>query len=396
LLLYLSVLLNPSLFAQISLSEQWRLDPDVDDVPVWMGSKLTIDADKDGNVYLADFAENRILVFNNEGKFVKQIGRAGDGPGEFRRLAGIDLLNNGSIVITENYGFDRKVKKLDAKGKELESGWLVSLPHPFGGLRYRRDGLFYIAQVWKVFGREKAQEAFGPEVLNATRFCLSILKGIKLPVEMELSCSLTKRTKDFVRGGNNMPLYLEDAVNSFKRNSESAIASWTDNHSLFQAQPDQYVIYKFDSNLEKTQTYQRKDWPFFKRGRQHRSNYFQALMEVPALARESDKLDESFASEAVLAAELPQKLRPILGLIPVDDALLVLRGYDTDKNQTIADFWDEEGTFKGEVRLPKMFVNLTGDGLGHKRKTIFRKGYAFIMEPKGTEYVLVCYRYSLD
>jgi hypothetical protein len=384
------------LLAQITLSEQWRLDPDVDDVPVWMGSKLTIDADKDGNVYLADFAENRILVFNKEGEFAKQIGRAGDGPGEFRRLAGIDLLNGGSLMVYEDYGFDRRLRKLDATGKELESNWLLKEPHAFGVLRYRRDGALRLAHVWKSYDLAKAQSQFGAEVIRASVKCLSVLPSGEGKAVMEFSCNLRVGKIRYRPGQNNTALFKANAVENFKLNLASAAAVWNDELHLLKAEPNEYLIQKYDADLKPIAIYKREAAPIFRRTSKHTPQYYQVLMEDPYFARKSDFLDEDFARESVLAAEIPEKLPPILGLIPVDDALLVLRGYDTDKNQTIADFWDTKGAFKGEVRLPKMFVNLTGDGLTHKRKTIFRNGYAFIMEPKGTEYVLVCYRYSFE
>jgi len=43
-----------------------------------------IDQDSKGNIYVLDYMYCQIKVFNNEGKYLKTIGRKGSGPGEFR------------------------------------------------------------------------------------------------------------------------------------------------------------------------------------------------------------------------------------------------------------------------------------------------------------------------
>ena len=46
-------------------------------------SPYTITSDNEGNVYICDYRANNIKKFNASGKFVKIIGREGQGPGEF-------------------------------------------------------------------------------------------------------------------------------------------------------------------------------------------------------------------------------------------------------------------------------------------------------------------------
>ena len=42
-----------------------------------------LDCDAAGNVYVMDFSDNNIKQFDASGKFMKLIGRKGQGPGEF-------------------------------------------------------------------------------------------------------------------------------------------------------------------------------------------------------------------------------------------------------------------------------------------------------------------------
>lgn len=43
-----------------------------------------VELDADGNVYVVESSEREILVFDTGGRRIRTIGRAGDGPGEFR------------------------------------------------------------------------------------------------------------------------------------------------------------------------------------------------------------------------------------------------------------------------------------------------------------------------
>ena len=70
------------------LREIGRLDVENEDY-IMAG---TIDLCKDilGNIYILDLGHNRIKKFDKYGKFIKNIGRKGKGPGEFNSPNSID------------------------------------------------------------------------------------------------------------------------------------------------------------------------------------------------------------------------------------------------------------------------------------------------------------------
>jgi len=59
--------------------------------------------DKDGNVYVTDTLNNRVEIFDAEGKFVKQFGRHCDGPGCFARPKGIAVDGDGHIWVADAF-----------------------------------------------------------------------------------------------------------------------------------------------------------------------------------------------------------------------------------------------------------------------------------------------------
>ena len=61
-----------------------------------------IEADlKQSLIYVADSGNNCVFVFNFKGKFVKAIGRKGQGPGEFDRPTGLYVLADSKLVVAD-------------------------------------------------------------------------------------------------------------------------------------------------------------------------------------------------------------------------------------------------------------------------------------------------------
>lgn len=57
--------------------------------------------DKDGNVYVTDTMNNRVEIFDADGKFISWFGKHGDGPGYFARPKGIAIDCDGHIWVAD-------------------------------------------------------------------------------------------------------------------------------------------------------------------------------------------------------------------------------------------------------------------------------------------------------
>lgn len=59
--------------------------------------------DKEGNVYVTDTLNNRVEIFDADGKFISLFGKHGDGPGYFARPKGIAVDSDGHVWVVDQY-----------------------------------------------------------------------------------------------------------------------------------------------------------------------------------------------------------------------------------------------------------------------------------------------------
>jgi DNA-binding beta-propeller fold protein YncE len=89
--------------------------------------------DAEGNVYVADTLNNRIEIFDGDGKFVSTFGKAGDGPGYFARPKGVAIDSDNHIWVTD--GAQDRVQVFNQEFRLLLSfGGHGLLPGMFQGI----------------------------------------------------------------------------------------------------------------------------------------------------------------------------------------------------------------------------------------------------------------------
>jgi sugar lactone lactonase YvrE len=89
--------------------------------------------DRDGNLYVADTLNNRIEIFDGDGKFVTTFGKAGDGPGYFARPKGVAIDSDNHIWVVD--GMEDRVQVFSQEAQLLISfGGHGLLPGMFQGI----------------------------------------------------------------------------------------------------------------------------------------------------------------------------------------------------------------------------------------------------------------------
>ena len=102
-----------------------------DDDPETFAKPTNVAVDKDGNVYISDTLNNRIQIFDADGKFISMFGKAGDAPGTFQRPKGIAIDSDGHIWVVD--ASQCNVQIYDKDGHLLAFfGYGGGLPGQFG------------------------------------------------------------------------------------------------------------------------------------------------------------------------------------------------------------------------------------------------------------------------
>ncbi|MCZ6462978.1 MAG: NHL repeat-containing protein, partial [Proteobacteria bacterium] len=74
--------------------------------PGWFRIATGLGTDAFGHIYVADFENHRVQVFDAEGELLSVFGSRGDGPGEFERPTDLDIGPDGRIFVVD-FGNER-------------------------------------------------------------------------------------------------------------------------------------------------------------------------------------------------------------------------------------------------------------------------------------------------
>lgn len=103
--------------------------------------------DAQGNLYILDRQNTRVVVVDRDGNFVRQFGKAGEGPGELRMAGSMGVLPDGGVVIAD--GAHRAYMVYDPDGEfshevSMGDGMSISLgrlqPDPRGSAVFNGAG----------------------------------------------------------------------------------------------------------------------------------------------------------------------------------------------------------------------------------------------------------------
>lgn len=119
-----------------------------------LNQPLDLKVDDQGRVYVMDWGDVHIKVYDSQGRFLRTIGRKGQGPGEFDTPSFFDLTKSGKVCVLD--GRQRRVTFLTSQGEYVSS--------------FRFDGFF---SSLAIDGRDRlflAKYAAGEELKLSTEF----------------------------------------------------------------------------------------------------------------------------------------------------------------------------------------------------------------------------------
>jgi len=113
----------------LRLVEELRIDGDGASEASMLGKVTALNVDERGEIYLYDAMLRELRAYSPDGRLLRQFGRPGEGPGEFRSVLGLAVLADGRIAVRDA----ARVLVFSADGESAEAwpaGAGIMLPAP--------------------------------------------------------------------------------------------------------------------------------------------------------------------------------------------------------------------------------------------------------------------------
>jgi hypothetical protein len=105
---------------ELTLVEEWSVGGD----DLLIGEVRELVVDHDGTIYFADPQTLAVHVLSHDGKWLRSIGREGEGPGEFREIADLLITHDGRLGVVQRQ--PPKIALLSKEGDALDDHSLAA------------------------------------------------------------------------------------------------------------------------------------------------------------------------------------------------------------------------------------------------------------------------------
>ena len=360
---------------------------------IWTGTGVSVSVDEKGHMFVLDRGGNRILEFDAKGGFVKQIGKEGEGPGEFKALKSMTLLQDKSAVAYENLGpikrfsyFDQNLNYVNRKDKRPQGLFIRSA-------QIAANGKYFGSFFMKTDRGVPMKSDEGPRVIAHTGILSMDQKPLITLSEEKMFYFNPRMATKADWWSKYLAQWLKLGINGL------GIVAYGKDGAVYTAVTNQYEITEWNSDLEKIRVISRDYEPIFQTT--------EDIMAVAEPMRDQlitalpDNLQamvtDNVVRKAVELAEFPPRKSPILDILPMEDGgLLVVHDFNASTREAKADIFDKNGAFIGATTLPKVAISVFGGLLGHPTSLVFKHGYAYaLVEDKFGEPSLVRFTYKL-
>ena len=185
--------------------------------------------DKEGRIFISDYQDQAIKVFDPNGGFIRSIGRKGEGPGEFTNLGSQTFLPEGKLLAMDFMAM--RLSLFDPEGTYLIGYYWTNRP---GRLLYATDSNCVMAE--DVFGEGK--DIMAERKLFAKKFDF---EGNEILNFGEFQTEEMKTYSESTSGGGGIILGI-----SVPHSPHSIFAADQESQRLYHCVNDKYMIEVFD------------------------------------------------------------------------------------------------------------------------------------------------------
>ena len=360
----------------LKLTEELRVTPNKieEDYFVWVGKYITVDADKQGNMYVADGMNNRVVMISPEGKYVKMIGDAGEGPGEFQFLRAFRILADGSAIAFENSNFINRFNFYDAS--------LAYKDRAFSEEKVALSDVT-IAPNGKLISGNASVAKGKVELINYGIFEIPGLKMAK-------AIHSNEARNDFDYSKMQTPGFWLEFIPSrlqYHAQGEIGYVTFDKDNNIYTAVGKDYEITKWSPDLKPLLTIRRDYTPIPQSEEEIMAEVDQTKESlVSQLPHLESMFSKSMMEKAVVKAGFLPRKHPIYGLTTLEDGkLIVVHSVSQLTQDVIGDIFDTDGTFLGSFEhINASLLNI-----------VFKNGKAYTIEstPDGEKHLV---RYAVQ
>lgn len=348
---------------------------------LWMDHEIPVnlEADPAGRIYVVDPQNQRILQFSKEGKFLKQIGGPGQGPGEYERLSDFQILPDGTAVGLQSGRGETILNFYDA-----EMNWKENNRHVGEGF------VFFSGEI-----SPDKQWIFAQGQHISPNFDDSQYQHVLLDKNFKKE----KLFREYTHPNFN-PAKIQDreywvqflAAQLSNINQTGIHVVFADNGTIYMAESDTYAVHYLDPSLNHqvtiTKKYKPKAMP--ETTRQGLYEYMQEQLLSEGGGQLRQFVNDEVLRRAVDAAQFPPFVHPVQGLLAMgNDGFAVMRDLDPETGAVSGEIFNQQGNYLGNFELTEPGI-FRFEGL----RLIFKNGYAYAMvKTKDDENQVVRYKY---
>jgi len=332
------------------------------------GDRISFNTDKEGNFYVSDLHNKRILKYDPQGKYLLTIGRAGQGPGEFESLSIAQFDKDNNLYVTDRRS--KRISFFDNTGKLFKE---ISIPAMFDAISINKEDFILAKKFERIRegGIAKGLEKFGlfDKKLNP----ITILKENKLEPFISIM-------------GGDINKQIKSYANSISKTAfqPHLIYSITDKDFIYFGYPREYEI-NICSPEGKLMKKIRRDYEPIPVNKKDRAAVIKRYNDNPVFAR---RFPEEIRRKIFDALNL-RKYKPAYQTFTLmENGWLCIIVDSIENEYSIFDLFDQEGryiaNFKTTIlKTPAAMLNL-----------FFKNGRAYaVAEEEGFPFVK---RYAIE
>ena len=331
---------------------------------IWGLSTTKIIPDDRGHMFITDPKEKRIYEFGPDGSFIRTAAVPGQGPGELQGILGMAFIpGEGFIVLDAAMMSLPWLKSYDNNMKYLSQKMPQGKPAPFSFVFSPKGNL--LGGNFFTFDMGQMKMTMKTGVMDR-----------EFNLKIELS-SLDQPFPNFTEtDGGVWAKYIGEQI----KNGLAGIGvyGFGPNGEVYTAMTNQYEITRWNADLTAPLFKIRRKYKPIPNNEKHLKGIVEYITESLTLVPQfKEIITPAVLNRALELADAPPAKNPLFGLVTMEDGtLLVIHDIDLGTRENVADIFNPEGKFLGQVRMPD-FALMSHDSGTFQPRMIFRNGFAY-------------------